>query len=221
VTTALAGGLLVWGILLAILPVFTIPQELANLEPPIPPDKAAEQDLAILTANWQNAVLSLSLLGLFVGAGLAVAEAGKRGSAGSGLWRCPASGAIAAAFGAGAGLLGGFVFVSLQDNTLSPLARTVATQAAMLGLFGLGIGIAVAVPYGRLRLLFQSAVGGALGGLLTALLFPTAVGYLLPSAQTERILPKDNTVLLILIATVTLLIGLVLTGLGGKKKGPA
>ena len=216
---AFLGGLLTWAILMAILPVFAMPEELANLEPPQPPEKVAAQELAMATANGQNAILALAILALVLSVSLALVEAWRRSALVSAVWRCPSSGAIAAVFGAGAGLLGAVVFASLKDTSgLSPLAKTIAVQGAMLGFFGLGIGISVAFPYARLRLLLQCAGGGVLGGLLAALIYPIAVGYLLPEAQTERVLPKDGTILLILISFVTVLITLVLTGLGKKTK---
>jgi hypothetical protein len=212
-------GFLAWSILQAILPVFTMPEALANLEPPVPPDKAIAQDLAMATANRQNATLALAILGFILSAGLAIMEAWRRGTLFSALWRCPSSGAIAAVFGAGAGLLGGLVFAAFKSSTsLSPLAKTVATQCAMLGLFGMGIGVSVALPYARLRLLLQCAIGGLSGGLLAALVYPTAVGYLLPRAQTDRLLPKDETNLLILIALAVVLIALALTGVKQRSK---
>jgi hypothetical protein len=218
-TAALLGGLLTWAVLQAVLPVFTLPEELANLPSPVPAEKAVELDLAMARINRYHAILAVAILGLAVGGLLAAAESYSRGSwrrvVGTGL----PGGAIAGLFGAGAALAGSLVLEAPQALAgWSPLAKTVVVQAVTFAGLGLGIGVGLAVPRGNLRLTANSAIGGTLGGLLAALIYPSLVGYLLPITQTERVMPRDALSRLIWLAMASLLIGIILTGLGRRNR---
>jgi hypothetical protein len=212
--------LLTWGILQVAFPVFSVPEELANLPTPAPPDKEAELIRALEIANRGHATLAVAILGVVVGCFLAAAESCSRGMCRSAMWKGPLGGAIAGLFGAGAGLSGFFLVGSLKYVAgLSPLAKTITAQSATLGLLGLGIGVAIAIAYGGFRLLLNCSLGGILGGVFAAIIYPTCVAYLLPVAQTELAIPKDATIQSIWIAATTLLIGFALTGVGKRGKG--
>lgn len=216
---AFLGGLLTWGIFQVAFPVFTLPKELADLPYPTPPDKEAELVRFQEIANRGHAILAVAILGVAVGCFLATAEACSRGMCRSATWRGPLGGAVAGLIGAGAGLLGFFLVASLKYvATLSPLAKTITAQSATLGLLGLGIGLGIAIAYRDLRLLLNCALGGILGGVFAAIIYPTCIACLLPVAQTELAIPKDATSQLIWIAATTLLIGFALTGIGKRKK---
>ncbi len=216
---ALLGSVAAWGVWQALDPVFTMPEELVDLPTPVPPDKAAEQDLATATINRHHATLAMAILGALVGGFLATAEAYSRRALQAACWKGPATAALAALLGAGAGLAGSMVLESPDLlGGWSPLAKTIVVQAVTLGTLGLGIGIATAIPQRTLRLILNSALGGILGGMLAALIYPACVAYLLPVAQTERVMPKETTSRLIWMTMAAGLIGMTLTGVGKRKK---
>ncbi|MCU0871217.1 MAG: hypothetical protein MUE50_02635 [Pirellulaceae bacterium] len=211
---ALLAGLLTWGILQVGFPVFNIPKELRDLPSPQPPELAAKAAQASVVAARWNATLLLAILGLSVAGSLAVAESLLRGTAGSAWWRGLLSGVLAGLCGAVAGLSASLLLKSPQAmGGMSPLARTISVQCMGLGLLGLGIGLGVGST-GPWRLLLNAALGGALAGLLVGFLYPTGMGYLLPNVQTEHVVPIDRTSQLIWLVAVSLLIALVITGLG-------
>jgi len=196
-----------------------IPEELMDLPYPVPPEKEAELTRAMEIVNRGHAILVVAILGVAVGCFLSAAESCSRGMCRSALWKGPLGGVVGGLFGAGAGLLGFYLLEWLQyEAALSPLAKTITAQSAMLALLGVGIGVGVAIAYGGCRLLLNCTLGGVLGGVLAAIVYPTCVAYLLPVAQTERAIPKDSTSQLIWIAAATLLIGFALTGVGKRKK---
>jgi hypothetical protein len=96
------------------------------------------------------------------------------------------------------------------------LAKTIGAQSAVLGLLGLGVGTGLGSAVGSIRLGVQLAIGGMLGGLLTALVYPAGVGFLLPNAQTEHVVPIESVSQLLWLAAASLLVAVVMTGLGGK-----
>ena len=216
---ALLAGLLVWGTWQAMDPVFVMPEELTNLPSPVPADLAIKQDQATAVMNRHNAILALGILGAVVGLFLATCEAGSRRALKSACWRSPMSAALAGLFGAGAGLAGSLVLESPELlGGWTPLAKTVVVQGVTLGILGLGVGVGVALPHGRLRLILRSATGGILGGLLAGLICPVVVAFLLPAAQTERVMPNDVASRLIWMTAAAVLIALVLTGLGKRSR---
>lgn len=215
---ALLGGLLTWAVLERLLPVFQMPPELSQLQPPVPVEKMLEVDRAMARAARGNAVVAMAVLGFVLGGFLATAETFARRRWLAAVWTVPLAGIVAGLCGAGAGLLGAAVLEGLQSVTgVSPLAKTTASQAALLGLFGLGLGAGVGLPYANPRLLLNSVLGGVLSGGLLALIYPAGVGYLLPIAQTERLFPDAGLSRLIWLAAIGALSGTTLTGLGRRR----
>lgn len=216
---AFLGGLLTWGILQTTFPVFEIPEELMDLPYPVPPDKEVELARATEVVNRGHAILAVAILGAAFGCFLSTVESCSRGMCRSALWKGPLGGVVGGLSGAGAGWLGFFLMASLKYETaLSPLAKTITAQSAMLALLGIGIGVGVAIAYGGCRLLLNCTLGGVFGGVFAAIVYPTCVAYLIPIVQTELAVPTHPTTQLIWIAATTLLIGFALTGIGKRKK---
>lgn len=214
---ALVAGLLAWGVWQTIGPVFHVPAELRDLPTPAPPEKDAELALAVAEANRQNAILAIAILGAVTGLVLATAECASRRALRSACWKAPLTAVFAGLIGAGAGFAGSFVFESPELLTgWSPLAQTIVVQAVTLGLMGLGVGAGVAIFVGRVPVVVSSALGGILGGTLAAFFYPACAAYLTPAAQTECVLPRDATSRLIWMTMATVLIGLIVTGLGKR-----
>lgn len=218
---ALLAGLLTWGLTRAVFPVFDIPEELKNLPSPQPSHLAVKAERAQIEADRWNATVLFAVLGLTVAGGLAVAECLVRGPAAAAWWRALLSGSIAGLLGAAGGLSASLLLESPQHLAgLSPLARTISVQCLGLGLAGLGIGLGVGTLGGG-RVLLNAAVGGVLAGGLVGFVYPTAMGYLLPAAQTERVVPLEATSQLIWLAAIAGISALVITGLGKKDKRAA
>jgi hypothetical protein len=160
------------------------------------------------------------MLGLLLGAFLAIAESLARGAAGAACWRAPLAAAIAGLFGAGGGLSASLLLESAQVTAgMSPLARTICIQCLGLGLLGLGVGLGLGVSAGGRRLIAGSAMGGILGCAIIGFLYPAGMGYLLPNAQTEHVVPIETLSRCIWLVSTALLTALVLTGLGRKGEG--
>ena len=216
-TAAVLGGVLTWGLLQTLFPVFEIPEELQNLPSPQPSDLAVKAERAFVVATRWNATLLFAILGVTIAAFLAVAESVSQRCAKSAWWRSPLSGCIAGLAGAVAGLSASLLLESPQVLAgMSPLAKTISVQCLGLGLLGLGTGLGVGITGGWSRLL-NAGVGGALGGLLVGFLYPTGMGFLLPNTQTEHVVPIERSSQLIWSVAISLLIGMVITSLGRSK----
>jgi hypothetical protein len=87
-------------------------------------------------------------------------------------------------------------------------------QGAMLGVMGLGLGLAMSLALSRPRPLVTCVTGCLLGGVLAALVFPPIVGFFLPGANTEDLVPDEGTGRLLWVGLVAGLIGMTVTGLG-------
>jgi hypothetical protein len=210
-------GLLTWGVLQAVFPVFKLPEELANLPTPSPPEKAAEQALAQAVADRYNAILTLAVLGAAAAGFLSAAEAVARHRPLSAFWRGPLGSTVGGVIGAAAGLIGDGVLAACQSTpALTPLGNTIAVQCTELGVLGLGIGAGVGVAVGSFRLSLHLALGGVLGGVLTGIAYPAIVGYLLPNVQTEHVVPIESNSQLIWLVAASLLMALIMAGLGGR-----
>ncbi|MCY2992600.1 MAG: hypothetical protein NTY19_32670 [Planctomycetota bacterium] len=216
---ALLAGLATWGMLQATGPVFAIPPELANLPTPAPSDKLAELDRALAIASRNNATYALGLLGLLLGAFLATAEAVSRRTVRTAIPKGLLAGVTGGLAGAVAGFVGSQAFgYLLYFPHLSPLGKTIVIQIGALGLLGSGVGLGLGLPYARPRLLANCILGAVLGGTLAAVIYPAVVGYLLPVADTEMVVPGVRGGQLPWVLLTAGLIGLVATGLGKPRK---
>jgi hypothetical protein len=209
-----------WGVLQGCFPVFEIPVELRDLPSPQPPDLAAQAAQATEVATRWNAALTLGILGFAVAALIAGVEAFSRSAAASAWWRALISGLIAGGLAAAGGLVASLLLVSPQPlGETSPLARTITVHCVGLGVLGFGVGAAVGLTAGGVRLAAHAALGGLLGGVLIGFLYPSLMAYLLPIAKTERVIPLEPVSQLIWLAAAAVLPTLIMTSLGRKKAG--
>lgn len=217
------GGVLAWLLLEWIHPLFTAPEKYAVLPAPVPPELSAELEQLAWRLHLANAVVVLAIVGAFVGGflglGEGVAQRSLR-SAALGLGGCAA---IAAAFGASAGVIGHFIFQwQYYAGKESLIGWTIAMQAAMLATLGLGAGLAVGILLGRQRLLVAScAVAGVLAGVLAGLLFPYLASRYLPVAASEIVIPEAGLARLLWIALAAGLLGLIVPGMTFSRRGSA
>ena len=125
----------------------------------------------------------------------------------------------------GAGAASSTISTAIGTNTnptvppkVSPLVKVMIVQGAGLGVLGLGIGLAMALPLFPPRPLATCVTGGLLGGLLAALVFPLAIGFLLPNANTEELMPEAAVGRLLWIGLFAGFLGITLTGLGKEQR---
>jgi hypothetical protein len=178
-------------------------------------DKMQELVEASDMASRCNAAYAVGMVGLLLGLLLAVTEAIGRGRAMTALPKGILAGLFGGAAGAAGGLAGWYLLYALLPSShWSPLAKTIVVQGVTLGLLGLGVGLGLALPYRRWRLLLNAALGSVLGAALAAFIYPAATGYFLPQANTEMVVPGCRGGLLPWLLLSTGLIGLVATGLG-------
>ena len=116
---------------------------------------------------------------------------------------------VGAVGGFAAGLAGGLVY----RGPLGDLADNVKLQVVMLGLLGLGVGLALGIPRRHVRKIAAAAIAGALGGLLAAVLYPVATSLLLPSAGTDLLIPAGTGNRVLWLGISSGVLGLVVVGM--------
>ena len=216
---ALLAGAFCWVLLETIFPVFVISERLANLPTPAPVEDLAELEMANRQAARRNAILFLGILGAVVGGSLAVGEGVLRRSGRIVLTAVLIGTAVAAVFGGLAGLNGHMAFDFHRPiEGLSPLAKTIRTQAAMLATFGLGIGMAVGMVSGRGRIALTCIVGGLLAGVLAGIVYPMLTAICFPGLATESVVPSQAIGRVVWIAVLTGLAGLIIPGVTRQRK---
>ncbi len=220
VATAI-GGVLAWLLLEWIHPVFTAPEKYAILPTPVPPELSAELEQLTWRLHLENAAVVLAIFGAFVGGFLGLVEGVAQRSARSAALGLGGCGAIAAVFGASAGVIGHFIFQwQYYAGKESLIGWTIAMQAAMLATLGLGAGLAVGILLGRERLLVAScSVAGVLAGVLAGLLFPYLASRYLPVAASEIVIPEGGPARLLWIALTAGLLGLIVPGMTFSRSG--
>jgi len=227
---SLLAGLVVWAILESILPVFELSEELAALQGPAMAPRLAEIQQEREIANTRNTMLSLVVLAFTLALLLTAAEALLRRDLPRAVWGGLLAGIVAGAIALGAGAAGAALAKSLklqanpqEQTTLSPLAKSVLVQGGMLGVLGLGVGLALSLPLFRPDLCATCVLGCLLGGLVAALVFPLTASTLLPNVGTEKLMPDAGVARLLWIGLATTLIGATVAGLGKErpKREPA
>jgi hypothetical protein len=110
-----------------------------------------------------------------------------------------------------------FGLPSLEElDKLFPEARDIVVQAVCWGLIGLGVAVGVTLSGDRCR---RSLIGGALGGLFSALpysMISVVGGILAPIGQTPGLVPDSTTNRLLWLMAGAVCIG---TGIGISGEG--
>jgi hypothetical protein len=134
-------------------------------------------------------------LGLLMGALMSVGEAAKKRFPQGAVVRALSGAVLAALSGGLGGLLGSLLMIQLvPDQDISPMARTILAHSVMLGMLGIGVGLAIGliVGVGAPKIITSSAGAGLVAGVLAAVLFPIVIGLLIPSIPTDAIIPDDS-----------------------------
>lgn len=215
------GGVLAWLLLEWIHPVFTAPEKYAILPAPVPPELSVEMEQVAWRLHLGNATVVLAIVGAFLGGFMGLGEGVAQRSARSAVLGLAGCAAIAAVFGASAGVLGHFIFQwEYYSGKEGLIGWTIAMQAAMLATLGLGAGLAVGLLLGRQRLLVAScSVAGVLAGVLAGLLFPYLASRYLPVAASEIVIPEGGPARLLWIALTAGLLGLIVPGMTFSRSG--
>ena len=83
----------------------------------------------------------------------------------------------------------------------------------MLGLLGMGVGLAMGIPRRHFRKIAEEAIAGALGGVLAAVLYPVAASLLLPTAGTDLLIPAGTGNRVLWLGISSGVLGLVVVGM--------
>jgi hypothetical protein len=204
---ALFGGAIAWAVIEGTSPVFRVPREYHIRNLGAPTEKFDALRAVEVNVNRHNAMLELTWLGALVAGTLALREAiGRRA-----LWPVLLAVPVAAAVGCAAGFAGSLTYEALGVGPLAELTATLKVQAVVLGLLGLGIGLALGLSSGSLGGFVVAGIAGMAGGILASVLYPVAVSFLLPGASTDSLVPAGAANRLLWIAIAAGLAGLTVT----------
>jgi hypothetical protein len=216
----LMAAALSWLFLSAVYPVFVIPDELAGLPPTAPVEQLKKAMVAQQEANARNDVSFLGAYGVLLGALLAIGEGLARRSLGRTLVAGAACVSAGAVFGSLAGGLGHYLSDYCEPlQQLSPLAKTIIVQGAMLATVGCGLGLALGVLTARARTAITCLIGGILAGALAGMLYPMLTAILLPGALTEILVPIQTGPQTLWLGLASGLMGLTIPAVARERKG--
>lgn len=163
--------------------------------------------------HYQNIVAICALIGGILGLGMALAEGAAR--------RClrfVLLGALSSVvLGSGAGAVAGCAAQKVEKlplGDLIDLAQSMAAQAVLWTIVGLGAGLGVVLPTRRLRLMLIGPIAGAAGGFVSTLLYGPLVAIAFSMSDTDALVPEDSICRLVWLVVPALIIGLVLGGSG-------
>jgi hypothetical protein len=158
-------GLVVWAFLDAILPIFQLPEHLSNLAGnSVTADQLQESRAVSASVRNNNAAVAIAVSASALALVLAAAEMLFRRDLLRAIWGGLLAGLLAAGAGLGAATFGAVLMSSLSVE--DRLTKTLLTQAAVLGVLGSSVGMAVSLPMFRARLLGNCTLGGLLGACL-------------------------------------------------------
>ena len=188
---AIVAGAAFFGIYQAVFPIYRVPKDLLQMFPS--EEDAAAREVAFNWARAIHAAISLGTLGLLLGGLLGAGEAATRRFAGGTLARLVAAAILSTALGCLGGLLGSYIWIRTVPFHLDhQLGWAMVSQICMMGLLGIGVGLAVGLVIGRGRTLLSAAVAGSAAGVLAAILFPIVFGLLLPHVATDVVIPDGS-----------------------------
>ncbi len=213
VALAAVGSLLAWCLLLAFHPIFVPPNKLIVAEPSLAQE--AELKAASETATLYNAIVVLGWSGALIAGAMAAGEGWARRSWKTAAWGglgCALAGAV---FGGLAGWIGHSVYQYARPpgEMMIDLEGTVVVQMTMLGALGGGIGLSLGSLTGHAGTTFTRLLGGVLAGVFAGMLYPVGAAYLMPTVQTEHIVPYGGANSLLWLGLTGALLGLIVPGM--------
>jgi hypothetical protein len=210
----LAAGVVVWGTIQAVHPVFRVPKKFDVPSIGMPTEMflahRREQDRV---DRW-HAALYLGGLGLLISAGIGAREVAARRS-----WLAAVIGApLGAMGGAAGGVLGCMVLQHVRMNIgQADLMHTIEAQLAVGAPLGLAVGLGAGLMTRTARGAAIFALGGLAGGVLAAVGYVLAIALFMPATNTDALLPEEATARLLWLALLAGVIGLVVPMAGRRR----
>jgi hypothetical protein len=194
----LFGALLTWAL------VDRIPTwESGTVDTKAPP--SAEQQEILARVGLLNEINPLACFGAVIALTFSATLAVVHRS-----WQMLLSGILAGVvLGASGGFLGGWTGhrIRFEDMPIVDVARNLLEHALTWGLLGAGVGLAVALPSGRVSLLGKALVGAALAGVVAAAGYVVIAAILFPSYGVEGIASADQGIRLAVFCLNGMLMG--------------
>ena len=214
-------ALVVWSVMLVVgYPFFPGPQTAptGGAGPPMPNEE--ERAAMIRCASLSLATL-MAISGGLLGVGMALAEGARNRPAARVLLAVFASAVAGACAGIAAAWCGERMFLLpglLMLDRMTPGTSDVIIQGACWSLVGFGVAAGLTLSACRRP---QSLLGGALGGLFSALLYSiisAVVGILVPANEVAGLVPNStaNRLLWLITAAVCIGAGIGITGQGRR-----
>lgn len=183
---AVVGGAIAWGIIESTSPVFMVPEKyhIVSLGPP--PEKVAALKAVQAKVDRLNTMLEVTWLGALVAGMIALGESIARRSLTPVLIAVP----VSAVAGLVAGFVGNLAWAALTMGPLTTLRETAVVQALMLGVLGIGVGLALSLSSKSLKRVAASGIAGMAVGVLAGILYPIGISLLAALATTDSVVPK-------------------------------
>lgn len=208
---ALGLALIMWLILWTAFPVFVVPIELATYAGPAP---TAEEAAAEAAAGVWARALNASLAGVLLGIAFACLIAGTARTKLPLMRRLLLALLVGIVLGCVAGLVAHFLAESHRIKQLEPLQANVVSQAGLMMLLGAAVGLMGAIQNKAGR---DGIFGGFIGGLLAAVLYPLLTAFLLPSANTSLVVPREPLSKLIWVLLIFVMISATAVGVSSRR----
>jgi hypothetical protein len=219
----LAAAALTWILLSEAYPMFMVPEELAGLPPTAPAEQLQKATAAQQEADIRNHIGLLGAYGVLLGASLALGEGLARRSLGRMLVAGVACVSAGVVFGSLAGGLGHYLFGYYEPlRQLSPLAKTMVVEGAMLATVGCGLGLALGLLTARAGTATTCVIGGILAGALAGMLYPMLTAVFMPGETTEILIPVHTGSRTLWLGLGAGLVGLTIPAVarGRKRRAP-
>jgi hypothetical protein len=188
------------------------------------PEQAARVTLAKRVRDGKNLYVTFALMGGEIGLAFGVVLGLLRRSTRAALLGL-AGGAV---FGAGLGAAGGFAVGSVSEFLKSAASlenehRVIIAHLAGWAITGIGIGMGAALGMGERRAVVKGLLAGFAGGLIGGGIYVPIAAILMPTVDTDLVIPDSWSAKLVWIAVPAVLMGV---GLGralsaGHKKSTA
>lgn len=209
---AIGLALCYWLVLMLFFPVFRVPIALATYAGPAPTaEEAAAEAAAGVRARGLNAGLAGALLGLSFAALITLTARTDRP------WRVRLLRSVVVGVGVGcaAGVLAHLLAESHRIKQLEPLQANVVSQAGLMAILGVAAGLigSLQSPLGR-----GGIFSGCIGGFLAALIYPLLTAFLIPSANTSLVVPRDVLSRLIWVLLIFVMISSTAVGVSTRRK---
>ncbi|WP_166830078.1 hypothetical protein [Thalassoroseus pseudoceratinae] len=207
VLAALAVMGVVFAVVEAVYPVFTLSEKFDDLSSDVPAEVKGRYDASFIEVETRNTAFVAAMASLGLAVTLSICTCCCRVGWGKAIGLTILGAVISLACGVGGGFAGSYLMQN-ETESIRDLKGILQAHAAMVAMAGLGAGLARSFVVRGWKAVFSSIVGGVVGGGLAGVCYVMCMSTLLPGEKVEFLVASNTIPRAVWFASTALLVSM-------------